>query len=303
MDAGDLTLQAAQTIQRDSSSPLSTAAVKKRFLTKKKMTMTMAGGDVAQLATNKTGSKVKWKSSNKKVISVKATDKFCAKAIALKPGKAVITARKGTLKLVCKVTVTGMLSRQSVALTPFETTKIKLKGAKAKSWKSSNENIVRVANGAIYPQGNGMATVTCTDKKGYRYTCAVNVNCPAITCTMDAALNASPFGTTYYLKRFNLVNESGSTIVLGSEQINYYPRGIDDDEFYLTGFGLGNNSGYLNEKPITVENAQNASFMGIGKDNAPKTDDGLFGLLFSVGAVQYHAVFHNTGDMTACWRV
>ena len=296
-------LQATQATRQDSNDPLSTAAVKKRFLTKKKMVMTMAGGDVTRLATNKVGSKVKWRSSNKKVVTVKATGKFSAEVIALKPGKAVITAKKGKLKLVCKVTVTGMLSQQSVALTPFETTKIRLRGAKAKSWKSSDENVVKVANGVIDPRGNGMATVTCTDKKGYRYMCAVNVNCPAITCTMDAALNASPGGTTYYLKRFNLVNESGSTIVLGSERINYYPHGIDGDEFYLSGFGLGDNSGYLNEQPITVESAQNASFMGIGKDNAPKTDDGLFGLLFSVGTAQYRAVFHNTGNMAACWRV
>lgn len=288
-------LQASQITEQAQGDAGSVTTVKKKRLSKKKMTMTMAGGNSTVLGVKKASSKVKWASSNKRVVKVKPTGKHTAKVTALKPGKATVTAKVGKKKLTCKITVTGMLSARSITLTPFQTAKLHLKGAKAAMWKASNEKVAQVSKGTITPLGNGATTVTCVDKKGYKYTCVITVKCPNISCAMDATSKLN----TFFVKRFTLVNKSGSAIALDSDLINHYPYGINGSEHFLYGC---TEKGYFDESPLTVANGQSATFMGTSNEDTPLTSIGFFGIRFSVKGTQYHAVFHNAGGMTACWR-
>ena len=82
--------------------PAQAKAVK---LNKKKVYM--LPGDTLKLKVTGTKKKVKWKSSNKKVVSVSKKGKLKAK----KPGKATITARVRGKKLKCKVIVERTTAR------------------------------------------------------------------------------------------------------------------------------------------------------------------------------------------------
>ena len=63
-----------------------------------------------------TKKKVKWSTSNKKVVSIsKYGDKYCVDLTAKKKGKATITAKVGKKKYKCKVTVTKAMSRKALS--------------------------------------------------------------------------------------------------------------------------------------------------------------------------------------------
>ena len=72
---------------------LTTKVVKKKPLSEQEVLITMVGGDVTTLSAKQQGAKVKWKSSNKKIVKVKAIGKYSAKITAVKPGKAVAVRR------------------------------------------------------------------------------------------------------------------------------------------------------------------------------------------------------------------
>ena len=57
--------------------------------------------ETLQLKVTGTKQTVKWKSSNKKIVAISSNGKVKAKS----SGKATITARIGTVKLICKITV------------------------------------------------------------------------------------------------------------------------------------------------------------------------------------------------------
>lgn len=57
--------------------------------------------ETLQLKVTGTKQTVKWKSSNKKIVAISSNGKVKAKS----SGKATITARIGTVKLTCKITV------------------------------------------------------------------------------------------------------------------------------------------------------------------------------------------------------
>lgn len=76
-----------------------TVTVKKPYLNKTKAELT--AGDKLKLKVTKTGKKITWSSSNKKTAAVSKKGVVTAKSA----GKATITAKYGTVKLKCKVTV------------------------------------------------------------------------------------------------------------------------------------------------------------------------------------------------------
>ena len=59
---------------------------------------------------------VKWSTSNKKIVSIsKYSDKYTVSLMAKKKGKATITAKVGSKKYKCKVTVTKKMSRKALS--------------------------------------------------------------------------------------------------------------------------------------------------------------------------------------------
>lgn len=70
-----------------------------------KKTATVTVGKTVKLKVKNTGKAVKWTSSNKKVATVKKSGKYGAVVTGKKAGKTTITAKVGSKKLKCKVTV------------------------------------------------------------------------------------------------------------------------------------------------------------------------------------------------------
>lgn len=117
--------------------------------------------------------KVKWKSSKTSVAKVDAN----GKVYGIKPGTAKITATYNGDKYVCNVTVRNpFITRSAVSVGKNGKFTLKLKGADAKSWKSSNSAIASVdKKGVVKGKKNGKVTITCTTKNGKKIKCKVVV--------------------------------------------------------------------------------------------------------------------------------
>lgn len=152
--------------------PLQAEAAAKPKINKTKQTMYI--GQTMNLKVTGTTQKVTWSTSNKKVATVSTKGKVTAK----KKGTATITAKVSNKKYTCKVTVKApKLSATSKKLDIGKTYTLKLTGATAKSYSSSNQKIATVdRKGKITAKKTGKATITVKDTKGRKYTCKITVN-------------------------------------------------------------------------------------------------------------------------------
>ena len=138
-------------------------------VTLNKKTATVYKGKTTTLKATVTGAdapKVTFTSSNPKIAAVnKTTGKVTAKA----KGSAVITAKCGDVKVICKVTVknpTLTLNKTSASVKVGKTTKITAKAAPSGkvTYKSGNKKIATVSSkGTIkgIKKGTAKITVTC----------------------------------------------------------------------------------------------------------------------------------------------
>ncbi len=129
-------------------------------------------GQTYTLSVRGGNGKVRWKSSNRKVATVKN-----GVITTKKPGKAVITATRNGLEMQCKLTVLKpALKNAKVNLQLSQKARLKVLGGTEKpKWKSSNPSVVYVnANGAVKGRKVGKATVTAT-VNGYTLSCKVAV--------------------------------------------------------------------------------------------------------------------------------
>lgn len=115
-------------------------------------------GKSKTLKVKGTKNKATWKSSNKKIATVSKTGKVLGK----KAGTAVITATVGGNSYKCSVTVKNpQLNESKVTLAAGETFKLKVTGAKAKSFRSSNKKVATVSDkGVITAKKSGSAVIT-----------------------------------------------------------------------------------------------------------------------------------------------
>ena len=149
-------------------SPVSVQAASKVALNKKNAVLLK--NKVYQLKLKNTKKKVKWSSSNKNVVTVSSKGKIKAK----KPGTATITAKAGTKKYKCKVTVPN----KAIKLCKGGTESLKAPGLKGKiQWSSSQKSMVSVSSkGKIKAKKAGRSIITAkAGKKVYR-TYVIGVN-------------------------------------------------------------------------------------------------------------------------------
>lgn len=121
-------------------------------------------GKSKTLKVKGTSKKATWKSSNKKVATVSKTGKVTGK----KAGTAVITATVDGNSYKCSVTVKNpQLNATSMTMAIGDTFKLKVTGAKAKSFRFSNEKVATVSSkGVITAKKSGTAVITVqTDTK------------------------------------------------------------------------------------------------------------------------------------------
>lgn len=125
----------------------------------------------------KNAKKVKWSSSKKSVATVNSKGKVTAK----KKGTATITAKVGKKKYKCKVTVVNAkLSATKKSVTVGEKFTLKVTGAKADKWKSSNAKIATV---------NSKGKVT--GKKAGKVKIYAYVGVSKLTCTVTVKKKTS----------------------------------------------------------------------------------------------------------------
>ena len=146
-----------------------------------KSTATVYVGKTTTLKMNGTSKKVTWSSSNKKVAAVSTKGKVTAK----KKGTAIITAKVSGKKYKCKITVKNpYLYKKTVTINKGKTLTLKLTGATAKKYKSSNTKVATVnSKGKITAKGAGTTTITCTASNKKTYKCTVTVKAAAKTHT------------------------------------------------------------------------------------------------------------------------
>lgn len=117
-----------------------------RLDNKKATSITLKVGKSEQLTIPKTKKKIKWSSSNKKVVKVNKKGKITA----LRKGSAIVKARKGNKKYVCKVKVTKKNSTnaqfaKTVALKTGESVTLKISGAqKGTGWSIADKKIAKI---------------------------------------------------------------------------------------------------------------------------------------------------------------
>ncbi|MBQ6844424.1 MAG: Ig-like domain-containing protein [Agathobacter sp.] len=137
------------------------AATKKKVAINK-TTLTMIKGDKYQLkVSNVKTSKVKWSTSNKKIVTVDKKGKVTAK----KKGTATVTAKVGKKSYKCKITVIykPVINKTKVSIYNGYTYQLKLSNAKASEikWSTSNKKIAKVdKNGKVTGVKKGTATIT-----------------------------------------------------------------------------------------------------------------------------------------------
>lgn len=152
-------------------------------LSKKKLVL--IAKNTAKLSVSGTTKKVKWSSSNKKIAKVNSKGKVTAK----KAGKCTITAKVGTKKLKCKVTVKKRITVSKVTLSKTNanmvagetlklTASISPKNVNVSykaSWKSSNTSVASVSNdGTVTAVSAGSAKITYT-AGGKSASCTVSI--------------------------------------------------------------------------------------------------------------------------------
>lgn len=139
----------------------------------KKTSLTLTKKKTYTLSLKGTDAKVKWKSTNKKVITVNSQGKVTAKGA----GTAYITAKSGGKTYKCKITVEApSISKSKVTINKGIEYQLTINNTSKKiSWKSSNTKIATVnKNGIVTPKKKGSATITAT-VDGIKFTCKVNV--------------------------------------------------------------------------------------------------------------------------------
>lgn len=144
-------------------------------------------GKSKQLLVKGTKAKIKWSSSNTKVVTVEN-----GLITAQKGGKATITAKVGTKKLRCAVTVVG-LNKTMLTLSKKSTYTLKVKNGKNTTWKTSDKTIVSVnSKGVIKAKNVGKAVITC--KSNGR-----TIKCKVYVPELNAATQRIPMGSNRQL--------------------------------------------------------------------------------------------------------
>lgn len=154
--------------------PMQVNASSKVKLSKKNVTLIISQKQKIKVKNVK-NTKVKWKSSNTKIASVKK-----GVIVAKKKGKCIITAtlkqNKKRKVLKCVVNVENpTLNVKSLSIRLDDTYTLKLNNTKQKvRWSSSNPSVVTVSNGVLFPKKAG-ASIIYARIGNFKYSCKVTV--------------------------------------------------------------------------------------------------------------------------------
>lgn len=143
-----------------------------------KKSLTLYTGKTYSLKVLGVRGKVKWNTSKKAVATVSNKGKVTAR----KAGRAKITAKVGSEKFSCTVTVKSpSISKKNLKLTLGKSYKLKINGTnKNVKWLSSDRNVATVSSkGVVKAKTVGFAKITAI-VDGKKYICKVHVPIPGI---------------------------------------------------------------------------------------------------------------------------
>lgn len=149
------------------TSPASAASINKKK-------MTVCTGQTVQLKVNGTKKKANWSSSKKSVATVTSKGKVAAR----KKGATVITAKIGTKKYSCKVTVEApKMSKSSIKVNVGKTYQLKMQNTKQKyTWSSKSKSIAKVTSkGKVTGKKAGTTYIYAKSASGKTFKCKVTV--------------------------------------------------------------------------------------------------------------------------------
>lgn len=153
--------------------------------------LTLNTGKKYTLKLSGISGKVKWTTSKKSVATVSSKGVVTAK----KKGTATITARAGSKKYTCRVTVkqpvksvklnkkSYTLKKAGAAVTLKASVSPSSANNRSVTWKSSNTKVATVSSkGKVKAVGNGTATITATAKDGSKKkaSCKITVKLPVV---------------------------------------------------------------------------------------------------------------------------
>lgn len=123
-----------------------------------------------------TKARARWKTSKRSVVKLVRKKKSSVKIKAVRPGKAVISARIGKKTYKCRITVVDpKLSKVNLKLNAGDTYRLKVSQGTGKiKWQSSNSQIATVTNGKVTAKRAGVANITAVQNKK-KLTCKVVV--------------------------------------------------------------------------------------------------------------------------------
>lgn len=138
-----------------------------------KTSATLTEGKYLQLKITGTSKKITWTSSNKSVATVSSKGKVTAKG----KGTATITAKIGSKRYTCKLTVKALtLNKTNVTLTEGQSTTLKLDTNNKIKWTSSDKKIATVnSKGKVSAKKAGEAIITANIGKK-KYQCKITVS-------------------------------------------------------------------------------------------------------------------------------
>ena len=134
---------------------------------------------------NTTKKAVKWTSSDKSVAKIDSKGVITC----LKNGKTVITAKAGSKKSSCKITVKSAevkFPKSAYEVYTDSTIDIKAECKKSVSYKSSDNSIATVSSsGIVTPKTEGTVKITAESKSGKSSSCTVNVKKRVISVSLS----------------------------------------------------------------------------------------------------------------------
>lgn len=208
-----------------------------------KTSTTVYVGKTTTLKITGTGKTVKWTTSNKKVATVSSKGKVTAK----KAGRATITAKVSGKSYKCKVTVKNpSLNKSKATLEKGKTLTLKLTGATAKKYTTSNKKVATVTSkGKITAKKAGTATITCTASNKKTYKCKVTVTEKAVTHkhSYTATVTKKATCTTTGIKTYTCKCGASYTKTIKSTGHNYRWTHVSNGDYKVNKCSCGQETG------------------------------------------------------------
>lgn len=208
-----------------------------------KTSTTVYVGKTTTLKITGTSKTVKWTTSNKKVATVSSKGKVTAK----KAGSATITAKVSGKSYKCKVTVKNpSLNKSKATLEKGKTLTLKLTGATAKKYTTSNKKVATVTSkGKITAKKAGTATITCTDSNKKTYKCKVTVTKKAVTHkhSYTATVTKKATCTTDGIKTYTCKCGASYTKTIKSTGHNYRWTHVSNGDYKVNKCSCGQETG------------------------------------------------------------